>query len=317
MYLGIEIGGTKLQLAAGHNDGRLLAVRRWRVRPEAGGPGIQNQLAAGVPELLRDMQLEPSQVVRLGIGFGGPVDDRTRRVIKSHQIAGWDDFPLAKWAEQTFGIPTVIGNDADVAGLGEATWGAGRGLSPIFYVTIGSGIGGALILDGRIHRGTGVGAGEIGHLWIDTAVDAVDLRPDQPPWSILEHRSSGWAIQRAAGRADVPAVAAAAAAGSEADQRVLEAACRRLALALSYVVALICPRRIILGGGVALLGEERFLAPLRAELHQLAFPPFAAEYDVCAAALGEEVVLHGALALAAMAADGTGEFGRPPRTPVK
>ena len=91
----------------------------------------------------------------MGIGFGGPVDDATRTVIKSHQIAGWDGFPLADWVSDLVGVPAVLGNDADVAGLAEALFGAGKGLSPIFYITVGTGVGGGLIVDGEIYRGVG------------------------------------------------------------------------------------------------------------------------------------------------------------------
>src|SRR5204862_2189107 len=108
--------------------------------------------------------IERAALRGVGIGFGGPVDDATRTVLKSHQIAGWDGFPLAKWLEELLGLPAVLGNDADVAGLAEALFGAGKGVSPVFYITVGSGIGGGLILDGEIYRGCGLGAAEIGHL---------------------------------------------------------------------------------------------------------------------------------------------------------
>src|SRR5205807_3821246 len=95
------------------------------------------------------------------------VDDATHTVIKSHQIPGWDGFPLADWMTELLGWPAVLGNDADVAGLAEALFGAGKGLSPIFYITIGSGIGGGLIVGGAIYRGCGKGASEIGHLRVE------------------------------------------------------------------------------------------------------------------------------------------------------
>ena len=117
-----------------------------------------------MPELLAKANIDRSQLKGVGIGFGGPVDDATRTVIKSHQIEGWDNFPLADWVSDVVGLPAVLGNDADVAGLAEALHGAGKGLSPIFYITIGSGIGGGFIIDGEIYRGVGRGAAEIGHL---------------------------------------------------------------------------------------------------------------------------------------------------------
>lgn len=298
LYLGIEIGGTKLQFGLGDGRGSLVALQRWPVDLAQGGPGIQRQILATVPTLLQDQRYQLTDLHGIGVGFGGPVDDATRRVIKSHQVTGWDDFPLAAWLEENFQVPAALGNDADVAGLAEAHFGAGKGFSPIFYVTVGSGIGGALILDGKIHRGCGQGAGEIGHLWVDYDLDSLEVMPQPPVWNILEHRSSGWAISRAAGLTNTEQVAAAARQGDTNALQVLQRARRRLAVALTHVIALCCPRRIVIGGGVSLLGEELFFTPLRQEVARMVFKPFAACYDIQPAALGEAVVVHGALALA-------------------
>src|SRR5579872_1489922 len=97
MYLGIEIGGTKLQLGLGAGDGALTGLWRGPVDPAAGAEAIRRQIATAVPELLTSTRIERGQVKGIGIGFGGPVDDATRTTIRSHQIAGWDNFPLADW----------------------------------------------------------------------------------------------------------------------------------------------------------------------------------------------------------------------------
>src|SRR5829696_8275927 len=190
MYLGIEIGGTKLQLGLGRGDGDLLGLWRGTVDAAAGGDGIRRQIVAAVPELLASAGVSREELKGIGVGFGGPVDDATRSVIKSHQIAGWDGFPLADWLGEALGLPAVLGNDADVAGLAQAKFGAGRGLSPVLYMTLGSGIGGGLILNGKIHRGTGRGAAEIGHLKVrDSASPTGKL-------DTLENIASGWGIGR-------------------------------------------------------------------------------------------------------------------------
>src|SRR5206468_11760890 len=133
---------------------------------------------------------ERSQIKGVGIGFGGPVDDATRTVIKSHQIEGWDNFPLADWISDMLGWPADLGNDADVAGLAEALFGAGQGLSPIFYITIGSGIGGGLIIKGEIYRGCGRGAAEIGHLKMPR--QRGDRDAPEFPGAILEVSARVW-----------------------------------------------------------------------------------------------------------------------------
>src|SRR5436309_2194655 len=147
MFLGIEIGGTKLQLGVGPGDGTLAGLWRGGVDIAAGGAGIRRQIVAAIPELLATAKLDRSQLRAVGIAFGGPVDDATRGVLKSHQVEGWEGFPLADWAEEALGLPTALGNDADCAALAEALFGAGKGLSPVFYLTLGSGIGGGMVVD--------------------------------------------------------------------------------------------------------------------------------------------------------------------------
>ena len=142
--LGIEIGGTKLQLGIGHGQGKLRALDRLRVDPSRGANGVFEQIEDAVPRLLANAKLDRKQIQAAGIGFGGPVDVQTGRIQKSFQIFGWDDYPLADWIGERLDIPrVVVENDADTAGLAEARFGAGVGHSPLLYITVGSGIGGA------------------------------------------------------------------------------------------------------------------------------------------------------------------------------
>ena len=296
MYLGIEIGGSKLQLGLGEGDGKLAGLWRGTVEVAAGADGIRRQITQAVPELLGQAKLERAQIQGVGIGFGGPVDDATRTVIKSHQIEGWDNFPLADWISELLGWPAVLGNDADVAGLAEALFGAGRGLSPIFYITIGSGIGGGLIINGEIYRGCGRGAAEIGHLRLP-GLHGRD--------AILEQLASGWGMQQlllelsdGALQATAADIAAQADRGDRIAWDVLDFALYRLANGICQMIALLCPRRIVIGGGVSLMGEKLLFNPLRRRVADRVFKPFADCYDIVPAVLGEEVVVHGALALA-------------------
>jgi glucokinase len=287
MFLGIEIGGTKLQIGVGPGDGTLLGLWRGSVDLAAGGAGIRKQIVAAVPELIAKSGFDRSRLQAVAFGFGGPVDDATRSVLKSHQVGGWEGFPLADWAEKTLGLPAVLGNDADCAALAEALFGAGKGLSPVFYMTIGSGIGGGLVIDGEVYRGAGKGAVEVGHLRMMT--------PDGP--RPLELVASGWAIDRAAGMSGRE-VADAVAKGDAAARAVVDKAADYLAEALCHVIALLCPRRIVIGGGVSLMSDVLF-DPLRRKVAERVFQPFADCYEIVPAALGEEVVVHGALRLAA------------------
>ena len=100
MFLGIEIGGTKLQVGLGEADGALRALWRADVNAPAGAEGILTQIAGAVPEIFSQASLTIEGIHGIGIGFGGPVNDDTRTVIKSHQVKGWDNFPLAAWAQK-------------------------------------------------------------------------------------------------------------------------------------------------------------------------------------------------------------------------
>jgi glucokinase len=321
MFLGIEIGGTKLQLGIGPGDGTLAGLWRGTVDVAAGPEGIRQQITAAVPELLTKTGLSIRDFQGVGIGFGGPVDDATRTVIKSHQIEGWDNFPLADWIGELVALPAALGNDADCAGLAEALFGAGKGLSPIFYITIGSGIGGGLIIDGEIYRGCGRGAAEIGHVRIGVYdPEAISIYD----WGPLEKYASGWGIAQSVrqhllwkekgylpvidllsrlgdpppGGFTAKQVAQAASEGDGLAQQIINGATELLAEAICQVIVLLCPRRIVIGGGVSLMGEKLLFEPLRKLVAERVFKPFAGCYDIVPAALGEEVVVHGVLALA-------------------
>ena len=312
-YLGIEIGGTKLQLGVGPGTGTLSGLWRGDVNVADGPDGIRRQIIAAVPALLSQAGVCSDSIAGVSVGFGGPVDDATQTIIKSHQIDNWDGFPLGAWISEMLGWPVALGNDADVAGLAEALFGAGEGLSPIFYITIGSGIGGGLIINGEIYRGVGRGAAEVGHLRM------AELTSDGLVRQALELWSSGWSIQRTArlriaaeagrdsllrsvaersGGLTAQDVAEAARREDKLAQSILCQAWTNVAEAICQVITLLCPRRIVIGGGVSLMGEELFFQPLRRLVAERVFEPFRNCYEIVPAKLGEEVVVHGALALA-------------------
>jgi glucokinase len=316
--LGIEIGGTKLQLGIGLGDGTLLALERFRVDPDRKAAGILEQIEAAVSPLLAKAGLTRDQIRAIGVGFGGPVDCDRGRIQKSYQIDGWDDFPLTDWIREHLGVSSVaLENDADAAGLAECRFGAGCGHSPLVYITVGSGIGGALIVDDRIYRGAGRGATEIGHLRVPYG------KGPNVAWRELELVASGWAIAAAAKdvaqqklqqkRTDwvvlahagfdptqitAAMVADAAAAGDGDATAILDNARLSFAFALTQAIALLAPRRIVIGGGVSLIGENDWFEPIRRTTARNVFPPFQGRYDILPATLGEAVVVHGALTIA-------------------
>ena len=310
MLLGIEIGGTKLQLAVGPGGGQpLTEIRRLQVDPTAGADGILRHISREAGELLAN-----HPVHAVGIGFGGPVDVESGLTITSHQVPGWDRLPLVRWCRDHLELPTALVNDSDAAGLAEARFGAGLGSPVVFYSNVGSGIGGALVIDGELFRGGHGVASEIGHLRPGLAASG--------PTQTVESVASGWAIAAAA-RAAVEEqpdardsvdlltccngnpstlttehIAAAADAGNALAQAVLHRACDTYGWALAQMITLIAPNSVVLGGGVSLAGGRLFLAPVRKAVDRYVFPPLREHFAIHLAALGEEVVLHGAMALA-------------------
>ena len=294
LAVGIEIGGTKLQVGVGSGDAKLRALVRRPVDPSRGGEGIRETIPSLIDQALAEAGVPAQALAGIGIGFGGPVNSKEGRVVVSHQVEGWSGFPLRDWLAKARGMPVVLQNDAKAAAFAEATLGAGKGLRRIFYITIGSGIGGGLVVDGTIDEGQGLGAGEIGHTWVPHPATG---EPEK-----LERVASGWSIEKRArlkmGEAATAAVVYAAAEKGDAYAKaLLDESAEALAIGISNVIALLCPERVILGGGVSLMGPL-FWDPLRAKVAgEFGFKPFAGRCELVPSALGEEVVVIGATLL--------------------
>lgn len=312
LVIGVEIGGTKLQAALGTRDGEILERERGAAPASEGAGAILSWFDLSVPRLLKAAKARDAKVAGIGVGFGGPVETATGKALTSHQVGGWSGYPLRRHFEERFGLPAHVGNDANVSGWAEYCRGAGMGTRTFVYMNIGSGIGGAFVVDGRLHDGQGYGAAEIGHTYVP------DWSREEPgAFAKLEDLCSGWAIEkrvRATAKLEVntplysltngePGVATCAMLGEAARNgdmfalAELERVAQSIGIALANVIALIHPERIALGGGVSLLGDV-LIDPIRDQLKHLAFQPFAGRYAIVPCALGEDVVLVGALLLA-------------------
>ena len=310
LRIGIEIGGTKLQAALGDSSCRVLRLERRSIQPEHGAAGVLAALPPLLDALLKGAGRAWHDVAAVGIGFGGPVDAAAGIVMRSFQVPGWDGFHLAEWAWRAWDRPVAIANDAAVAGLAETMLGASKGAQRTFYMTIGSGIGGGWIVDGRIDLGQGMGMAELGHTYV----------PDPKTGAAVELETvcSGWAIGSRARAAaaqesshmpelagslaavDARIVYAAAEAGDPVARRIVDETTATLGLALANVIALLHPQVIVIGGGVSLMGPL-FWDGLRAAVVRRAMPAYVASVRIERAMLGEDVVPVGALCLAGAA----------------
>jgi glucokinase len=299
-YVGIEIGGTKLQLVRGDGSGRIMERRRLAVDAAEGGEGIRRQIAGALPGLIA-----AGTARAVGVGFGGPVDWRTGQVCCSHQVKGWHDFPLGEWLAKETGLPVHVDNDANVAALGEALHGAGRGKDPVFWINMGSGVGGGMVVGGSLYHGHRPGECEVGHVRLDKSGVTVEDRcsgwaVDARLREVASHHPTGPLGLRVAGKTGGEARhwAAALAEGDAGAQAVLSELADNLGFGLSHVVQLLHPEVVVVGGGLSLVGE-----PLRAAiaeaLGRYVMDAFRPGPEVRLAGLGEDSVPVGALALAA------------------
>jgi glucokinase len=280
MILAIDIGGTKFSMAV--FDGGRMVRRESRATDAAGG---RDWMLARIAEIVSAWRQE-FRFDCCGIGFGGPVDFAAQRVVLSTHVGGWRDFDLCGFVRDLSGAPTIMDNDANAGAIGEAQFGAGKGYSPLFYMTLSTGIGGGIYEHGRVWRGADSYGGELGHLTI---------RPDGPEClcgarGCYERMCSGLWLERDYGKS---------ARELMKDHEFVERYVVDLALGLKAAIMLLNPGRIVIGGGISKAGDRLFV-PLLTELRRQITGWSAARIDVVPAALGDDSVLYGALALAEM-----------------
>ncbi|MGB9723876.1 MAG: ROK family protein [Chloroflexia bacterium] len=311
--LGMDIGGYGLQVALADVQGRLLHTLQ---RPlERGSEASQVVLSAleMARSLLREHGLEPRQLLRIGIGFGGPVDVGQGVTIVSHRMPGWENYPLRQVFEEAFSTATLVDNDARVTALGEALYGAGRGVRHLFYLHLSSGVGGGMVVEGQLYRGATTTAGEIGHTLVledgpvcscgrpghlEALVSAPaliararELARDDPEPLEARVRKEGQGLR-------LQHVVEAAREGHAPSRQVLLEAAHYLAIAVSNLVNLLNPEMVVLGGIVARLAGEDLLEPLREEVARLAMAVPGRAVRIVPGSLGETAVVVGAIALA-------------------
>ena len=305
--LAIDIGGTKLALGLVDREGRILQRDEIPTRAAEGPERVLARLVE-LASAMRGRATSSHALRRVGIACAGPLDREAGLILNPPNLPGWTRIDLVEQVERALGLPAVLDNDANAAALGEFRYGAGRDARSLVYLTVSTGIGGGIILDGRLWHGFGDSAGEIGHMTID---------PAGPPCGCgnqgcLEALASGPAIARSAREAlrggrpsrlrDLPEVTAAdvvhlACEGDPLAAEVWAAAVHALALGVGAAITILAPERVIIGGGVAQAGDALFV-PLRREVRQRVKLVAVESVPILPAALGRDVGILGAAALA-------------------
>jgi glucokinase len=306
--LALDIGGTKL--AAGVVD-RVGVVHSFLVEPsraEEGPAPVLERLFALGRRAVEQSSFGWESIEIVGIGCGGPLDAEAGILLSPPHLPGWRDVPVTALAEKAYDRPAMLENDATAAAWGEHRHGAGAGTLNMVYLTLSTGVGGGVVVGGRLYRGSGGNGAELGHITIDwrgrvcrgcgrhgcLEAYASGTSIAERMQEALAERDGGRVSRNGLTAADV---VAAAEAGDPIANEVWRETIDALACGLTSIVNLFEPELVVLGGGVSRSGERLF-APVREWVRAHAIAPAGREADIVPAALGEHVGVVGAAAIA-------------------
>lgn len=285
--IGIDLGGTAIKLGRFTTDGKCLQS----ITVDTPQPATPEAVLLKIIEAIA--QIDPdNQSIAIGVGTPGPADAAGRIAKVAINLVGWQDVPLADWLEAKTGKPTILANDANCAGLGEAWLGAGRSFQHLILLTLGTGVGGAIILDGKLFVGHQGAAGELG---------LITLNPDGPMCNSgnqgsLEQHTSIAAIRRRTGKEP-------AELGKLAQNGDLEALTfwqeygKDLGIGLTSLIYVLTPQAVIIGGGVS-ASFQYFLPAMQAEIEKRVLPTSRLGLQILPAELGNSAGMVGAAKLA-------------------
>ena len=311
LILGVDLGGTKIAAALATTQGEIVARGRRPTPAQAGPDAVINSVCATINEVLSAKELQPSRLSGIGIAAAGIIDSANGKVIFSPNLPGWHEVPLREAIEQRFGIPAYLGNDANLAALGEWHFGVGEKMTNLIYVTVSTGIGGGIIADGKLYTGACGAAGEIGHMTID--VNGPRCRCGNIGcWETL---ASGTALAREAvkritegartsiielvggdvSKIDANIVGLTAKQGDELAQELVSRLGYYFGVGLANLVNIFNPELILVGGGVAKMGDL-LLQPAIKVVKERAFSTSANAVEIKPATLGDDSGILGAVA---------------------
>ena len=299
-YLGIDLGGTRVRAGVITELGEVVARRAHPSRAAEGPEAVFAQLNLAVSECLAGAGRSPAEIEAIGMGAPGPLDRSRGLVLHPPNLPGWDEIPVVEILQARWGRPVFLENDANAAAIGEARRGAGQGRSPVFYVTVSTGIGAGIVNEDRLYRGFSDAAGELGQTIID---------PQGPPCGFgrrgcLEEVASGGGLLRQAQRLHpgqdfqgAEDIFAYAEKGETWARSLVLAGAMAVGRAIGNAINLLNPAAVVIGGGLSRAGAI-WWDPLRREVDRTALPVSRAGLNLGPAALGDDAGLVGAALLA-------------------
>lgn len=305
--IGIDVGGTNVKIALVDNKGKIIYSNSIPTRAEMGYEYTINNMKDAITELIKETKSDPKNIESIGFGFPGQIDYQKGIVRLAPNIPGWVDVPIAEIMEKEFGIPTRVDNDVRCAALGELNYGAGQGCDNLICITVGTGIGSGLVINGKLVRGASNAAGEIGHIKLDMNGGPLCGCGDR---GCLEAFASGPSIvalaeeyikggkstkYRELANPDITPyiVSEAAKQGDPVAKRIFTIVGEYIGIGLASVVNLLNPEKIIIGGGVAAAGDL-LLTPIKESLVKRAMPIAGSAVEIVPAQLGNSAGVIGA-----------------------
>ena len=253
-FIGVDLGGTNIRAAVVREDGTIQCMKKSESHPERGAEAVMETMISLIESLDGYEECEG-----IGMGIPGPIDTANGKIIVSTNLPKLIGFPIAEYIRNHFQKPTYMDNDVKVAALGEAVLGGGKGYPIVYYVTISTGVGGALVIDRRVISGQNGHAGEIGNICIDR---------NRPKYNILnagavENEASGTAITRKGREVFGDSIKHAgnvfdlARSGNEKALKIIDDMAYDLAMMFSAIGHIIDPHVFVVGGGV-MKGKDVF-----------------------------------------------------------
>lgn len=314
-YVGIDLGGTNLKLGLVSASGELLERFSCPAEASRGPDHVLGRMADAVRDLCRAAKISLSDVAAVGVGTPGPVDTKTGIVAVAPNLAGWRNVPVRDTLARNLGRPVILENDANVAAYGEFRCGAGRAVRDMILLTLGTGIGGGIILDGRLFRGATDTGAELGHIVVHYGGRPCGcgnrgcLEAYASATSVVARLRERIEAGEASALGGRPAISCKdvfdAAAGADAlAARIVEETAEYLAAGITSLLHVLNPERVVLTGGMMGAGDA-FLDRVRHRVRQTAFERASAACEIRWSTLGGDAGILGA-ALAAEAFDRTG-----------
>lgn len=308
--IGIDVGGTNVKIALVDDNGKIIYSNSVPTYAKMGYEYTVNNIKQAIKDLMKETNTTPSDIEGIGFDFPGQVDCKTGVVKLAPNIPGWVNVPIAQMIEDEFHIPTRIDNDVRCAALGELKFGAGRGCENFICITVGTGIGSGIVINGKVVRGATNAAGELGHIKLQMNGGPICGCGDT---GCLEAFASGPAIVAMAqeyikggkstkfremaavegGEITPYMVAKAAEEGDPVAKKIFEIVGEYIGIGLTSVINLLNPERVIIGGGVAESGEL-LLGPIRKTIKERAMVVAGNAVEIVPAQLGNSAGVIGA-----------------------